>query len=62
MKTLCTIGLDIAKNYFQVHGENGYGKVVLKKKLKREKVVEFFSNIPQCVVGIEACGGAHYWA
>lgn len=62
MGKLCTIGFDIAKNYFQVHGEDARGNIVLKKKLTREKVVEFFANIPQCVVGIEACAGAHHWA
>ena len=57
-----TIGLDIAKNVFQVHGVDGHGKVVLRKKLSRGKVLEWFANLPPCLIGIEACPGAHYWA
>ncbi len=59
---ITTIGLDIAKNVFQVHGVDGHGKVVLRKKLSRGKVLEFFVNLPACLIGIEACPGAHYWA
>jgi transposase len=57
-----TIGLDIAKNVFQVHGVDGHGKVVLRKKLSRGKVLEWFANLPPCLLGIEACPAAHYWA
>jgi transposase len=57
-----TIGLDIAKNVFQVHGVDGHGKVVVRKKLSRGKVLEWFANLPPCLIGIEACPGAHYWA
>lgn len=57
-----TIGLDIAKNVFQVHGVDAHGKVVLRKRLSRAKVLEWFANLPPCVVGMEACGGAHHWA
>ena len=57
-----TIGLDIAKNVFQVHGVDQHGKVVLRKRLSRGKVLAFFANLPRCVIGLEACGGAHYWA
>jgi transposase len=57
-----TIGLDIAKNVFQVHGVDRHGKVVLRKRLGRAKVLGFFANLPRCVIGLEACGGAHYWA
>ena len=57
-----TIGLDIAKSVFQVHGVDGRGKAVLRKRLARAKVLEFFANLPRCVVGLEACGGAHHWA
>lgn len=56
-----TIGLDIAKNVFQVHGVNGHGKVVVRKKLTRAKVLEFFANLSPCLIGMEACPGAHYW-
>jgi transposase len=57
-----TIGLDIAKNVFQVHGTDARGRVVLRPRLTRAKVLAFFANVPRCVIGLEACGGAHYWA
>ena len=57
-----TIGLDIAKSVFQVHAVDARGKVVLRKRLARAKVLEFFANLPRCLVGLEACGGAHHWA
>lgn len=56
-----TIGLDIAKSVFQVHGEDGQGQLVLEKRLRRSQVVEFFRRLPPARVGIEACGSAHYW-
>ena len=56
------IGLDIAKNVFQVHGVDQHGKVVLRNRLSRGQVLAFFANLPRCVIGLEACGGAHYWA
>ena len=57
-----TVGIDLAKNVFQVHGVNEHGKAVLKKQLKRQQVCEYFVNIPPCVIGMEACGSAHHWA
>ena len=57
-----TIGLDIAKGSFQVHGVDAHGKAVLRRKLARGKVLEFFTMLPRCLVGLEAGGGAHYWA
>lgn len=57
-----TMGLDIAKNVFAVCGLNEYGKVVMQRKLKRAEVLTFFAKLPACLVGIEACSGAHYWA
>lgn len=57
-----TVGIDLAKNLFQVHGVNEYGKVVFKKQLRREQFAEFFVNLPPCLIGMEACGSAHYWA
>jgi transposase len=62
MKDLTTIGIDIAKNFMQIHGANNKGKTLLKKRLPREKFLAFMANLPQCLVGLEACGGAHYWA
>jgi transposase len=59
---ITTIGLDIAKNVFQVHGANAAGLPVLRRKLRRADVLEFFQNLPRCLVGIEACGTAHHWA
>ena len=57
-----TVGLDLAKQVFHVVGADGHGKVVLKKRLKRAQVLTYFANLPASVVGIEACGGGHYWA
>ena len=59
---LTTIGLDLAKNVFQVHGANEKGKAVLKKQLKRAQMLPFFANLTSCRIGMEACGSAHYWA
>ena len=57
-----TIGVDLAKNVFQVHGVDSVGKVVITRQLRRKQVIDFFSKIPACLVGMEACGTAHYWA
>lgn len=59
---ITTIGIDLAKAVFQVHGVDAHGKTVLKKQLKRTQVAEFFANLPPCLIGMEACGSAHYWA
>lgn len=59
---IMTIGLDLAKNVFQVHGVDEGGRAVLRKQLKRERVAAFFANLPPCRIGMEACGSAHYWA
>jgi transposase len=60
--TITTIGLDLAKNVFQVHGVDERGVAVLRKQLKRDQVAPFFARLEPCLVGVEACGGAHYWA
>lgn len=57
-----TLGIDLAKNVFQLHGVNEFGKTVIKKQLKREQMAGFFVNLPPCVIGMEACGSAHHWA
>ena len=57
-----TIGLDLAKSVFQVHGIGSHGKPLITKQLRRGKVLEFFANLPACLVGIEACPSAHHWA
>lgn len=59
---ITTIGIDLAKNVFQIHGVDSYGKTVLRKKLSRSKMPEFFIKQPPCLIGMEACGSAHYWA
>ena len=57
-----TIGVDLAKNVFQVHGVDSAGKVVISRQLRRKQVIDFFRKIPPCLVGMEACGTAHHWA
>ena len=59
---ITTIGIDLAKNVFQVHGADEKGRAVLKKQLKRAQVLPFFANLVPCKIGMEACGSAHYWA
>ena len=55
------IGLDLAKNVFQVHGVDERGKVVLRKQLTRSRVTEFFAALAPCLIGMEACGSSHHW-
>ena len=62
MQTITTIGLDIAKSVFQVHGVNASGQVVIRRQLKRRYVLAFFQNLPPCLVGIEACASSHHWS
>src|ERR1700720_3019713 len=59
---ITTIGLDIAKNVFQVHGIDAAEKVVVRKQLRRSQVLAFFKALPPCLIGMEACATAHYWA
>ena len=59
---ITTIGIDLAKNVFQVHDVDERAKGGLKKQLKRAQVLQFFANHPPCLIGMEACGSAHYWA
>ena len=61
MKTT-TVGIDLAKNVFQVHAVDERGTVVLRKQLRRDQMTTFFANVPPCVIGMEACGSAHHWA
>src|SRR5499427_8098266 len=62
MPRITTIGLDLAKKVFQVHGVDAEGKVVVARKLRRKEVFAFFAKLPPCLVGMEACGSAHFWA
>ncbi len=57
-----TIGLDIAKSVFQIHGVDAAGEVKIRKRISRGKVLEFFAALPSCLVGIEACPSAHHWS
>ena len=59
---ITTIGLDLAKQVFQVHGVDAAGAVVLRRQLKRRQVAAFFAKLPPCLIGMEACGTAHHWA
>ena len=61
MGTVVTIGLDIAKSIFQVHGVDAAGEVVIRRRLVRRKLLGFFAELPACLVGVEACASAHYW-
>ncbi len=56
------IGIDLAKNIMHIHGVDNNGQPVLKKKLQRDKLLEFMANQPKCFVGMEACGGSNHWA
>src|SRR4026208_2197899 len=62
MQAVTTIGLDIAKSVFQVHGVDAEGKVLIRRKLKRRYVLAFFQKLPPCLVGIEACATSHHWS
>jgi len=62
MQAVTTIGLDIAKSVFQVHGVDAEGNVIVRRQLKRRHVLAFFQKLPLCVVGLEACASSHYWA
>ena len=62
MKEITTLGIDLAKNIYQLHGVDRHGKPILKKTVSRTKLLETLGNLPPCLVGIEACGGAHHWA
>jgi transposase len=60
-RELKVLGIDLAKQSFQLHGVGGQGHVVLRKKLSRNQLSAFVANLPPCLIGLEACGGAHYW-
>ena len=62
MTEVTTIGVDLAKNVFQVHGASASGTVAFRKKLRRDKMLSFFAAQSRCVVAMEACASAHYWA
>jgi len=62
MRKLTLLGIDIAKNVFQVHGVDETGKAMIKKSLRRGELRSYVANLPVCTIAMEACGGAHYWA
>src|SRR5205085_5257890 len=62
MSEIKTIGLDLAKHVFQVHGINASGECVLRKRLRRGQVISFLAELPRGLLGLEACATAHYWA
>jgi len=59
---ITTVGLDLAKNVFQVHGINAAGDIIVRRRLRRTRVREFFADLKPCLIGMEACGTAHFWA
>ena len=61
MAEITTVGLDLAKNVFQAHAADAFGRAVLRKRLRRDQILDFFGRLPPCVVAMEACGGAHFW-
>ena len=62
MQAITTLGLDIAKSVFQVHGIDAAGNVIIRRQLKRRNVLAFFQKLPPCLVGIEACASSHHWS
>jgi transposase len=62
MQTITTIGLDIAKSVFQLHGIDAAGNVMIRRQLKRRYVLAFFEKLPPSLVGIEACATSHHWS
>ena len=62
MEKVSTIGLDLAKNVFQVHGVDDEGQVVIRRQLRRRQILTFFAKLPPCLIGMEACATSHYWA
>jgi len=62
MNDITTIGLDLAKNVFQLHGVDASGEVVLRRQLRRRQLLAFFKTLPPCLIGVEACATSHYWA
>lgn len=62
MDKITTVGLDIAKSVFSLHGVDAQGRTILRKTVRRDKLMEFIAALPPCLIGMEACGGAHEWA
>ena len=62
MTEVITIGLDLARNVFQIHGVDGLGEVAVRRQLRRGQILPFFKKQPLCLVGMEACATSHHWA
>jgi transposase len=62
MEKITTVGLDLAKQVMSVHAVDGDGRMVTRKLLRREQLLRWTATLPECIVAMEACGGAHYWA
>ena len=62
LQSVTCVGLDLAKNVFQVHAVDGVGFVVAARAIKRAQLLKFFGSLPPCLVGVEACGSSHHWA
>ena len=62
LSSVTTVGLDLAKHIFQIHGVDVCGRMIVSKALRRKDVLVFFAQVPPCLVGLEACGSAHHWA
>lgn len=62
MNNITVLGIDLAKNIFQLHGADQRGKKVFNKKVQRSRLINHVANLPPCLIGMEACGGSHYWA
>jgi transposase len=62
LRSVTTVGLDLAKHVFQIHAVNADGRIVIATALPRKDVLSFFGALPPCVIGLEACGSAHHWA
>ncbi len=60
--SVSTIGIDLAKNSFSLHGVDAHGKPCLRKTVSRKKLLNTLANVPPCLIGMKACSGAHYWA
>ena len=59
---ITTIGIDLAKEVFQIHGVDEHGRALLRKQLRRSEMAKFFANLEPCLIGMEACGSSHHWA
>lgn len=59
---ITTIGIDLTKEMFQIHGLDTHGKVLVRKQLRRSEMAKYFSKLEPCLIGVEACGSTHHWA